>query len=110
MKYLIKESQIDKVIFKYLDNQDFIKIERPDGIYFVNSEEDEYGQIVYIKNKSWCVIYINLIEEISNFFSMDISDSKKIIGRWVENALQMEVMNTFPLNQIGVLNVKRGNT
>jgi hypothetical protein len=41
---------------------------------------------------------------------MDISDSKKIIGRWVENALQIEVTNTFPLNQVGVLNVKRGNT
>ena len=28
MKYLITESQFDKVIFKYLDNQDFIKIEK----------------------------------------------------------------------------------
>jgi hypothetical protein len=52
MKYLITESQIDKVIFKYLDNQDFIQIEKGDGVYFVNSEGDEYAQIRYFKKDS----------------------------------------------------------
>ena len=42
MKYLIKESQFDKIIFKYLDNQDFIQIDTKDGVYFVNSEGDEF--------------------------------------------------------------------
>ena len=100
MKYLIKESQIDKVIFMYLDNQDFIQIENRDRIYFVNSEGDEYAQIRFDKNDGWCYIYYELIEEISSFFSMQGSDSESVIGRWVENTLQMKVTNT-----IGIANL-----
>jgi hypothetical protein len=101
MKYLITESQFDKAIFKYLDNQDFIQIEKDDSIYFLNSEGDKYGQIRYDKD-GWCGIYYNLIKEISSFFSIEKSDSKQVIGRWVENTLQMKVTNTewtqFPID------------
>jgi hypothetical protein len=94
MKYLITESQFDKVIFKYLDNQDFIKIERSDSVYFANSESDEDAQIRFDKEDEWCYIHIELIDEISSFFSMGQSDSKQVIGRWLENTLQMKVTNT----------------
>ena len=94
MKYLITESQFDNIIFKYLDNQDFIIIEvMNDIIYFVNSEGDEYAQIRYDKKNGWCGIYYKLVDEISRFFSMEESDSKEVIGRWVENTLQMKVTN-----------------
>ena len=94
MKYLITESQIDNLIFMYLDNQDFIQIERNDSIYFVNSEGDEYAQIRFDKKDGWCMIYYKLVEEISAFFSMQESDSESVISRWVENTLQMKVINT----------------
>jgi len=94
MKYLIKESQINNVVFWYLDNQDFIQINKGNKIYFVNSEGDEYAQIRYDKSDGWCFININLINEISSFFSLQRSDSEKIIGKWVENTLQMKVTNT----------------
>ena len=94
MKLVITESQIDNIIFQYLDNQDFIQIERKDSIYFVNSEGDEYAQIRYDKKDGWCVIYYKLVDEISSFFSLQHSDSEKVIGRWVENTLQMKVANT----------------
>ena len=97
MKYLITESQLDNIIFKYLDNQDFIQIENDDRIFFVNSEGDEYTQIGYNKNNGWCYIYYKLVEEIYAFFSMQESDSESVIGRWVENTLQMKVTNTFML-------------
>ena len=57
MKYLITESQFNNIIFQYLDNQDFIKIEKKYGIYFVNSEGDEYSQIRYYKDNGLCGIY-----------------------------------------------------
>ena len=94
MKYLITESQFDKLIFKYLNNQDFIQIEKGSNIYFVNSEGDEYAQIRFDKYDGWCYIDINLIREISSFFSLQRSDSQEVIGRWVENTLQMKVTNT----------------
>ena len=94
MKYLITESQFDKIIFKYLDNQDFIQIKKNDFVYFVNSEGDEYAQIRFEKNDGWCYIHWKLIEEISTFFSMNEFDSEQVIGRWVENTLQMRVTDT----------------
>ncbi len=94
MKYLITESQFDNIVFKYLDNQDFIQIKKGDRIYFANSEGDEYAQIRFDKDDGWCGIYYNLVEEISAFFSMQKSDSKQVIARWVENTLQMKVTNT----------------
>ncbi len=91
MKYLITESQLDKVIFIYLDNQDFIQIEKGDGIYFVNSEGDEYAQIRYFKKDSKCVIYAGLIEEVASFFSMQGYDARETIGRWVEETLKVDI-------------------
>ena len=87
-------NQINKIIFKYLDNQNFIVTENTNKIYFVNSEEDKYAQIKFDKTDGWCYIYYGLIDEISTFFSTQKSDSKEIIGRWVESTLQMGVTNT----------------
>ena len=94
MKYLITESQFDKVIFRYLNNQDFIQIKKNNFIYFVNSEGDEYAQIRYNEDSEVCFINIDLVKEISSFFSLELSDSKEVIGMWVENTLQMKVTNT----------------
>ena len=91
MKYLITESQIDKVVFKYLDNQDFVKIKYGENIYLVNSEKDEYAQIRYDKNDGKCYISYDLLTEISAFFSLQNSESEKIIVKWIENAINMEV-------------------
>jgi hypothetical protein len=92
MKYIITESQLDKAIFKYLDNQDFIQINKGESIYFVNSEGDEYAQIRYAISDGWCFINENLLEEVSSFFSLE--DSNEVIGGWVENTLQMKVSDT----------------
>jgi len=92
MKYLITESQFDKVVFKYLDLERLVQIDKEDKIFFVNSERDEYAQIRYNKESGRCYISSKLINKISRFFSLD--ESEEIIGRWVENTLQMEVSET----------------
>ena len=95
MKYLITESQLDRVIFKYLDNQDFILIGNGLSLFFINSEGDESAQIRYNKDDGWCYINYELIKEISSFFSLGEYESNKVIGKWVENTIQMRV--TKPL-------------
>ena len=96
MKYLITESQAKmNATFHKLDMKKFIQIERDGNIYFVKSEWDEYAQIRYHKDDGWCGIRHNLIKEISSWFSLDESDSKTYIARWVENTLQMRVTETF---------------
>ena len=100
MKYLITESKLEKVIFRYLDNQDFIQIDKDNSIYFVYSEDDEYAQIIFDKDDGWCIINYELINELSSFFSLDEFNSEQVIGRWVENTLKMRVTNTFMPKQI----------
>jgi hypothetical protein len=94
MKFSITESKLNKVIFNYLDLKHFIKKETKDRIYFINNIDDEYVQIGYDKNDGRCFIYYELIEEISLFFSLQRFDSEQVIGKWVEDTLQMEVTNT----------------
>ena len=90
MKFLITESKLDSIVFKYLDNQDFIKIEKSNMIYFVNSESDEYAQIRFYKDGR-CYVSYDLYNEISMFFSLQDSDFDKVIVKWVENIIKMEV-------------------
>ena len=94
MKFSITESKLNKVIFNYLNQKHFIKKEINDTIYFLYNIDDEYAQIRY--NDGLCFIYYKLIEEISLFFSLQLSDSKQVIGKWVEDTLQMEVTYTSP--------------
>ena len=85
MKFIITESKLENVIFKYLDNQDFVKIDKGENIYFVNSEGDWVAEIRFNKSDGRCYINYNLVEEISSFFSMEKSDSAQVISRWVES-------------------------
>ena len=94
MKYLIKESQLDRIIFDYLNGQDFIQIKKYYIIHFAYSENDEYAQIRYDEDDEICFINIDLNKEISSLFSLGRDESQKVIGRWVENTLQMKVTNT----------------
>ena len=88
------DKDLERVLFSYLDSQDFIQIEKNNRIYFVNSEGDEFAQIRYDENSEVCFINLDLIEEISSFFSLQRSNSKEVISRWVENTLQMKVTDT----------------
>ena len=97
MKYLITESQLDKAVFKYLDNQDFIRIKKRGWINFVNSRDDEFAKIRYDERASWCYIKYDLITEISDFFSLNQSDSEEVIGRWVGNTLKRKVIHSFTI-------------
>ena len=88
------DKDFKRALFSYLDSQDFIQIKKYDSIYFAYSENDEYAQIRYDEDDGRCYINNDLIGEISSFFSLRRSDSQEVIGRWVENTLQMMVTNT----------------
>ena len=92
MKYLITESQFDNIVFKYLDNQDFIGLDIGGIIYIVNSKDDEYALIkcnIKLKN---CEVSYDLINEISSFFSISREESETIIGQWTAEYLGIDNM------------------
>jgi hypothetical protein len=94
MKYLITESQLDRMVFKYLDSQDFIVKGNDTGLFFINSEDDELAQIRYDEDDELCYINIDLNKEVSSIFSLGRDTSQRVISRWVENTLQMKVTKT----------------
>ena len=93
MKYLITESQFDNIVFKYLDNQDFVVIKMKNRLYYVNSEDDEYAQVRYHPKDRWCTIHYDLADEVSKFFSLDYEDSINVINKWIENKLGIKSIN-----------------
>ena len=97
MKYIIPENKVDKVIFKYLDlNLKGLEKRKPkfyDGFVFAYPDE-EFGILGY-ENNGNLYVYYGLIEEISNGFGLEYSDSKSLISRWVSDRLQLEVINTY---------------
>lgn len=98
MKLIITEIQkdriVEKLIFEHLDKQNYNQLDINNRIYFVKNVGDEYADIKFDKSNGWCYISYELISFFSSMFSIEESDSKTIIGRWVERTLQMEVKYT----------------
>jgi len=98
MKYLITESQINNLIFLYLDGQGLVQTEKDNKIYFKKFDGDNISQIVYDTEREVCKLGNGVINQVSDFFSMDKSDSKELIGKWVEKTLKMNVSSIKPLS------------
>jgi len=103
MKYLITESQFDKMIFKYLDNQDFVikkSVKTSFGVsnitHFLNSSGDlAADSLINFYRDGECFINFELIDEIAKFFSLDFNDSKYVIARWVGHKLDTRVGEVY---------------
>jgi hypothetical protein len=100
MKYLITESQVNKIIFKYLDNQDFVKDATSKEIFFLNSINDEHGVIVFDKKKGMLFVSYELIEEIAKFFSIPNVHSLNLITDWAQGYIDQRIR----LNYIAATN------
>ena len=93
MKYIITESQRDKAVFKYLDNQDFEISKIGASTYFKHPNDDDFAQIKYggrHRNDELCFIYFELIQKVSSFFSIESYKAESVIGQWVKKKLNLE--------------------
>jgi hypothetical protein len=84
----------DKIIQKYLTNQNYNQLEIDNKIYFVKNVGDKYAEIRFDKSDGWCYISYELISFFSRMMGIEESDIKEVIGRWVEHTLQMKVKYT----------------
>lgn len=110
MKFIIKESKMEKVISNYIDKLDYdiivkkIKVHSVDSkvIYFVRKNNDGYADIRFEFWDFKCYINSDLIDEINDLFSIDPDDdfgidSKDIVGEWVENKLNLKEIHWYNL-------------
>ena len=94
MKYIITESKLENIIFKYLDSKDFPVVGMSRSVYFYSSSEsfiDEYPIITYDNNHKDCFISSTLAEDVCSMFSIDPDYSLKVISDWVGNKLDVEI-------------------
>jgi formylmethanofuran dehydrogenase subunit E-like metal-binding protein len=98
MKIIITENQrdrvIEKVVFLYLNKRNYKQFETKDRIYFVENEGDEFAVIRYDKDDEWCAVSSDLTSFLSRLTSTEEPVITEVIGRWVEDTLQMKVSNT----------------
>jgi len=95
MKYIITESKLENVIYKYLNLKDFVILNTSDSYRFYSSrqaiDDDEYSLITYDKRYKDCFISSVLGEEVCSLFSLHPDNALSIISDWVENKLGVEV-------------------
>jgi hypothetical protein len=100
MKYIINESRLDKVIFKYLD-MELDDIEETKGKYtdiVLRYPGEEYGIIGIEKMGNGDIsvyVFYPLVKKIMSLFSMEESDALGVIGRYVGNRYNLRVIHTI---------------
>ncbi len=103
MKYIITESQIDNIVFKYLNTQDFYHREDGGGHYFFESEssykDNQYAKIAYYYMSEDCYISSDILTEVAEFFSLDLYTSLNVISNWVENKIGIKIK--YPYSDYG---------
>ena len=98
MKYLITESQFDKVIFKFLDNQNFYVTRFGDDYNFWDRSDIENRNfdakiIISTHKKEFCFVNRHFYHTLSSLFSLDRGDTLNFIGDWTENKTGFEFKN-----------------
>ena len=90
-----KENKISGVIFKYLDNKNFVFKETAENYYLLDNENDIYCQVRLRKTDMVCFIEYKLIRQVERFFCTDYHIVENIIGEYVENTMNIKVSNTL---------------
>ena len=98
MKYLIRESQFEKVVFRYL-NTDLTMDENMSAYVFYSSnpmDGDGSGRVmVCFKSDMGCFIDSDFAQDICDIFSITPGESLEIIGKWVENKLDITLNSVY---------------
>ena len=89
MRYILKESQLNKAVFKYLDNQNFIKIKKDKELCFLYSPDDLWAVMKYRSGQ--LIISDELTYGIESFFSINQDDAEILIRDWVSKQIGINI-------------------
>jgi hypothetical protein len=95
MKYIITESKLENIIFKYLDSKDLYLLSTVNSRHFFYSrksiDDGEYPIISYDNKNKDCFVSSAFVEDVCSLFSIDPEYSLKVISEWVGNKLDVEI-------------------
>jgi hypothetical protein len=91
MKYIITESNLDKVVDRYLTNE-FDKLGKfkstifPTGIFYVDNNGKIIAEVINTKHATAVILDYTLWTNISDFFGFDtIKNQSESISKWADN-------------------------
>jgi len=97
MKYIITESRLEKVVFKYLDEKfkgtDIKKGKFSDFVFAVPGKDVGLLAVnkYHKKGDNYLHIYFPFFDEVQTMFSMKEGDVLDAIGKYVESRYNMKV-------------------
>ena len=92
MKFIITESKLEQIIFKYLDSLDFLRIDNRFGLDLVYSKDDNFVRLYYSFKTKNCIIDDDLIYYLMDFFSIDSTyNAGWIICEWFKSRYGFDV-------------------
>jgi len=103
MKFLIKESQFEKIVFRYLDSSDLELIDGSNTYEFhgtpvMSDTMRDYQSsriIVVFKVDMDCYINSDFAQDICDVFSLTPGESLDVIGKWIENKLGITLSGVY---------------
>ncbi len=99
MKYLIRESQFKKVVFRYLDSLNLTMDENMSAYVFYGAdptEEADSGRVIVLfKVDMGCYINSDFAQDICDVFSLTPGESLDVIGKWIENKLGIIINDVY---------------
>ena len=111
MKHIITESKFDKIVFKYLDMK-LNGIEKIRGKHVdiaFRFPNEKYGLLGW-KKSGHLYVFNELNDGIHNMFGLETPDALDVIGRYVEDRYNLEVINTSILGHAANLYRLKINT
>ena len=91
MKIKISENKLDSIIFQFLDNKNYIIEEILDNYYFLENYDDKFAKIKIAKDDGICYVNVKLLSELGSFFGVGFEYGGEVIGKYVENSLNIKV-------------------
>jgi len=102
MKYIIRESRMENLIFKYLDNKlDGVKKKKGKYCDIVFAFPDEEFWLIGWNSPDQLFTFVDLINDVKLMFSIERSYILDVIGRYVESRYNLKVNKNWLSYQIG---------
>ena len=109
MKYLINESQLEPMIFRFLNDQGYTIVKKkgnvdrrlPNELHFTNNAESGVSDIVYYYTT---ILYISqeLYDQVSGFFGIDENEVEDVISDWVNTKVDVKIYKTYVVSKHGL--------
>ena len=94
MKYIIPQSKLENIIFKYLDMKGLKQIKTSVAYnFYIPDGEDGKHFLINCGLDGDCFISSILAQDVCDMFSIDPDDSLSMIRNWIESKTDIKIVS-----------------